>query len=166
MKTECLSTLSLRIDDYLTNSSHNEATSIFLYPMKEKIHVKNCWSQKVENINSLLVQISSENGAPEPDRKHGKPKSLLQWGVATWHEKGEKTLVEKMVENKNSGNRNMHHKGIGSHTYAWYWGQGKALLQWVTKCTLHCSIWHYLTTIVTAVPLLLTTDRCSSSFLW
>ena len=22
-----------------------------------------------------------------------------------------------MVENKNSGNRNMHHKGIGSHTY-------------------------------------------------
>ena len=111
LKTKCLSTLSLRIDDYLTNSSHIEATSIFLYPMKDKIHVKNCRSQKVENINSLLVQISSENGAPEPDRKHGKPKSLLQWCVRTWHGKGEKTLVEEMVENKNSGNRNMHHKG-------------------------------------------------------
>ena len=87
----------------------------------DKIHVKNCWSQKVENINGLLVQISSENGAPEPDRKHGKPKSLLQWCVPTWHGKGEKTLVEKMVENKNSGNRNMHHKGIGSHSHIYTW---------------------------------------------
>ena len=164
MKTECLSTLSLRIDDYLTNSSHNEATSIFLYPMKDKIHVKNCRSQKVENLNSLLVQISSENGAPEPDRKHGKPKSLLQWCVPTWHGKGEKTLVEKMVENKNSGNRNMHHKGIGSHTYTWLrTGKSVASAGHQMHITLqYLALFDYNFNSGPAAVV----DRCSSSYLW